>query len=182
MTLDEILNVIYPEISKYPSDQLVLGGSYALELHGLKVWEPKDIDFILFEFTEQQHDYILNNSEYKQGGSGDFEDNRSWTVEFKGINLNIILAKEPRPKGLMEYFFKGWYMFVNSIDRIITAKVSYMEGGEAKKYLRGKDVRHLQFLKNNNFNYPEYKAAEPDKPITELTLSDLVPPSWNFDL
>lgn len=143
---------------------LVIGGSLALQLHGLNLgnWHPEDLDIIIFEPTDDQRDKVevlmkaACATDYL-GEPFDKQEIRSWKIEKNGWTMNVIYAFEPKPSDLLE-----WMGFeINRIDNIIDAKLSYSSGVK-KDFLRRKDMWHLSVLKSNNFNVPQY-AVEPEQ-------------------
>ena len=131
---------------------LVLGGSQALLLHGLQVpHTPEDLDIIIYSPTGNQRKYLRSLSDLTvENEVGSAPDRRSFKFQAtrNGIKYTLdILIDEgiPTPKHLLQYHKAqhGIKVRVQSIMNIVAAKV---------RYGREKDYKHLQCLKNMNFN------------------------------
>lgn len=162
------------EITKIGTENIAIGGSFALMLHGLEIGhEPEDLDLIIFKPTDEQYEFIANkcesNANYQTVDGGQA---RSWKLKRKGMTLNIIFAFDVDvPENPLFYVFGKMYR-VNPIADIIKAKLQYTEGHE-KQNLRRKDMMHLQMLKNLNFNIVDNQLPV-FKPEVVSELSDLL--------
>lgn len=160
-------------------DNLVIGGSHALQQHGLNLgdWRPDDLDVIIFSPTTFQIDYVKNKfnqcaDEYMidelEDKAGKEVEPRSYKLTKGMFVMNIIFAyDESMPTDLLFFFHEGVYWRINSISNIIDAKLSYSRG-ENKAYLRQKDIHHMMLLKNYNFNVVKMPTMTP-KPTPDLS-------------
>ncbi len=149
-------------------DNLVIGGSNALKIHGLNISRKcEDLDLIIYNPSERQKkileglkffdiikDRPIKAIEYPEG------------VLPKAIKLNgghyymdIIIENKTVPEDLLLLKFNDIYFKIQNIQLTIDAKNSYKwerQGGEEIsliKYSRSKDMRDLIDLKNMNFNF-----------------------------
>lgn len=131
-------------------NNLVLGGSNALMLHGLNLERsPEDVDIIMYNPTPKQLDYIesikhLNTldekSDYGVTNVLKLRARRGLTT----YTLDILTVFELLPEHLLVYEKENVKIKVQDIATVIEAKGNYG---------RLKDVKDLLALKNLNFNY-----------------------------
>lgn len=161
---------------------VVIGGKWALSLHGLNLAsEPADLDIIIYEANSKQRRIFESLRE-----SDRIEDRPKRTIQNvgydgdttvkviklesqRGLLADIIKEKDRHPDGVESLLTVkiGAYSYpVQSIKRVIEAKASYSfshsgkelpkdGGGEPlklKKYMRAKDLVDFLELKNLNFN------------------------------
>ena len=147
---------------KGPFDNIVIGGSLALHMHGLKLGrEVADIDVIIYKPTKEQLEVLelLKNFDMVEG--------RPYGEEVKCIKLkrtsygdeftmDILVETVQAPSDLLFADIRGVRYRIQSIDEVIKAKSSYEfhmnDKGESTGYARAKDLRDFLLLKNHNFN------------------------------
>lgn len=149
----------------------VIGGSCALQLHGLNLTrEPSDLDIIIFMPSAKQM-YMLDIyfepcADYKDLPEGVEVRSFYYHDHKTGLKLNVIISDDKLPTNLMFWAYSDLrYFKVNTIDNIIAAKAQYAAGKD-KSFLRVKDVQDLLDLKSNNFNLPASNT-----PITDAALA-----------
>ncbi len=133
-----------------------IGGTFALQLHGLKMSkEPGDIDVIIHKPTQRQFDMlnVMNFANIMDNNTGIDYPNAMRNYKFKKGEyfINILLVDYHIEPGVLYYKFKENFYLINSIDTTIKYKSSYTHKNVA--YTRKKDAIDLQDLKNSNFNY-----------------------------
>jgi len=129
-------------------DNLVLGGSASLVLHGLEFREIQDVDIIIYNPTPEQirvfESLILLSSpsiEYSNKEYGPVR--RVLKLSKNGLNLDIILERESTMDyTLLRASINGVIWFIQSVREVVKAKTEYS---------REKDLQDLLYLKNNNF-------------------------------
>lgn len=137
----------------------VIGGSWALRLHGLNIErEPGDVDIILYSPTSQQISILRDNAKDLYTSEEEFLDNdvrRSYKFAKGGFLLNVLIEPDtPEPPNLLNVTFNETRYLVQSITNIVAAKGSYTFIKDGKLHSRMKDVSDLAFMKNNNFAHP----------------------------
>lgn len=134
------------------TDNLVLGGSYAMLLHGIHLKRiPEDVDIIIYNATTEQLDTIKLLGDFNQLSDGpDFDPGYDQTVfKFKAkknskpYTLDILLENSPVPNNLLWYVNGKIKVRIQDITKIVEAKAGYK---------RSKDFEDLIDLKNLNFN------------------------------
>lgn len=146
----DILSIIKNITSRSPYNNVILGGKWALKLHGLNVGslEKSDIDLIVYNPSREQLELLdvlriampyknqhLKISKYAR---------RSFSIYCKLTILDFLVDRSPQPENLLTFkFSKSLTLPIQSIDKIIDAR---------KTYGRPKDFKNSQFIKNNNFN------------------------------
>lgn len=144
--LDILMMNFYGILSSINDDNVVLGGTNALLLHGLKMSrEPNDLDIIIYRPNSEQvakiHNYAKANSGVDNRISEDdavIYDSIKVT-DIKGNVINFIFESREKRKNLL--LWKG--INVESIEGVINAKSGYN---------REKDVKDFEDLKKSNFN------------------------------
>jgi len=124
-----------------------IGGSMALELHGLKIPRtPDDLDIIISFPSLKQEEYLQLLEPFNYNTNlGMYDDNR-YNFKFKkdGMFLNILISYNTNIHGNdLLYKYKDHYYPIAPIEETIDAK---------RKYNRLKDLGDFIYLKNNNFN------------------------------
>lgn len=122
-------------------NNLVLGGSCALSLHGLNTSRvPEDVDIILYKPNPSQIKLLELLSDFSE-----IEESYGKVFKFKkeGYTLDILINIEPEPKNLLFYINGEIKIKVQNVSNIVKAKASYK---------RKKDFLDLISLKNLNFN------------------------------
>ena len=124
-----------------------IGGSMALELHGLKIPRtPDDLDIIISFPSVGQEEYLQLLKPFNYNTNlGMYDDNR-YNFKFKkdGMFLNILISYNTNIHGNdLFYKYKDHYYPIAPIEETIDAK---------RKYNRLKDLGDFIYLKNNNFN------------------------------
>ena len=128
-------------------DNLVLGGSTALKLHGLNTKRnPEDLDVVLFSPTMEQYNFLKSIEDFS-----DFEQDEGYeqVYKFKKVmnnrtfTLDILIEQSAVPKNLLLLKMGNLLVKVQDIDNTIAAKCSYA---------REKDLKDLLDFKNLNFN------------------------------
>lgn len=143
---------------------MVIGGSYALEAHGLNLGrDPEDLDLVIYRPTERQLALLRMLSPLQQPRKYKFQDEeeqfqyqRSWKFKRNKQTLNILLNRNvDMPYDLLLYKTESGMFYVQSIRRVIEAKNAYqINSAGHEKYIRLKDMKDLQNLKQLNFNLP----------------------------
>ena len=126
------------------SDNIVLGGSAALVLHGIALPEqPADVDFIIYTPTKEQKQMLKllsllckpnYNSEYCR---------RSYKMEVEGKLVDFLIEDKEMPRDLLVHVYYGTFIRVNSIGNIFNAKRGYVTGGTVRR----KDYTQSEFIK-----------------------------------
>tara|TARA_R110000803_G_scaffold210835_1_gene284192 strand:+ start:58100 stop:58564 length:465 start_codon:yes stop_codon:yes gene_type:complete len=143
-TIREFGNLLV-ELNK--GKNIVLGGSNALMLHGIRLDRiPEDVDIILYKPTEAQMGYLESIKDFNMlQESIDLYNETPTVFKFKKYNLtlDILIEDKPMPDNLLK-FKKGYINIgVQNISNVISAK---------SRYSRTKDLKDLLMLKNINFN------------------------------
>ena len=127
---------------------VVIGGTCALELHGLKIGrEIEDLDLIIYQANDKQKD-ILNTLEAFSRTQYYGADKRTIKVIGKyDMVLNIIKEDTFCPSDLLLY--RG--IPIQNIGNVFKAKQTYT-GKKGTEYMRVKDMRDSIKLKELNFN------------------------------
>lgn len=147
-------------------DNLVIAGTNALKLHGLKMSrDAADLDVVLFNPTEKQLTILrgmscLQIKENEHNSAADFQDETypidNIILKFKKdeLFLDIILSKDIVPDFLLFHKFDREFYKIQNIALNIDAKNSYAVRNQdgLRLYRRIKDSIDLQDLKNSNFN------------------------------
>lgn len=160
--LKKTLSAFLGTIETIYGDNLVLGGSHALKLHGLEFHrEPSDVDLIIYRPTVTQAKF-LELVQRNNGQKGDFLKNPDYRVrvtKFKSPNgrysLDIIISEEETPKNLLSLNLLDIDFKIQSVENIVKAKASYLhkvDGRGSSKFISQKDAIDLQNLKSLNFN------------------------------
>jgi hypothetical protein len=143
-------------------DNLVLGGSNALKLHGLDLGrEPSDIDLIIYRPTVEQQRFLELTQKTNGQRKSEF-DNPEYkfrVTKFKSpkgnFNLDVIVSEEEIPQNLLSIDILENRFKIQSVSNIIKAKTGYfhkVDGRGSNKFIAQKDARDLQNLKILNFN------------------------------
>lgn len=157
--IDTYLDTFFDILEVLEKDNnVVLGGSMALQLHGINIGrEPHDLDIILYKPTQDQIKYVSGLEGREEIGKqyspyskvNEVERHSLIVIVRKSIKMNILSNSEDLKHHYLMY--KGHK--VQSVDRIVEAKASYTYQTETKaSYIRMKDIIDLQYIKNNNFN------------------------------
>lgn len=155
-------------------DNLVITGSQVLIVHGLDIGRQcEDLDIVLYDPSQEQLDYIefLDQSEKPEDGKAASTSSPTTVIDGKtvssilkinrgGEQLNILVESGELPIDCLWYQSANYederhfgFIRVQSIARITLAKKSYTYESTTKgRYVRDKDVRDFQYIKNNNFN------------------------------
>lgn len=160
---------------------VIIGGKWALWLHGLNMSEPPaDLDIIIYNANPKQKrifDSLRKEDQVKDRPrravmDTDYEGGTTVKVikleSNNGLLVDIIKEEDIHPDGiesLLTMKFGSLTIPIQSIRRVIEAKASYSfghsgtelpkEGGEPlklQKYMRAKDLIDFLDLKNLNFN------------------------------
>ena len=141
-------SVVEGFLNSFGKENLVLGGTSALVLHGLELGRLiDDIDFIVFKPTQNQLQLLSLFSPFDTNTYNKY-DKRSFKYDIQGYHINIIVSNTAMPLNLLKY---GEY-FINAISNVIDAKASYLKGTANGLYGRLKDFMDCENLKNLNFN------------------------------
>ena len=128
-------------------ENLVLGGSTALNLHGINTNKmPEDLDVIIYLPTGGQLNFLKSIEDFS-----DFEQDTGYeqVYKFKKVKddctftLDILIEQCPLPENLLLFKSESVLFKIQDINNIIAAKSSYG---------REKDLKDLLHLKNLNFN------------------------------
>ena len=160
--LKKTLSAFAETIKILNGENLVLGGSNALELHGLEIGrEANDVDLIIYRPTTEQTAFLdmtrqVNGQKIKLDPS----DYPVRVTKFirnldKKYSLDVIVSNEEMPKDLLSYDFLEGKLKIQSIHNIVKAKSGYLHKVDNRGscwYISEKDSKDLQQLKNLNFN------------------------------
>ena len=130
-------------------DNLVLGGSYALMLHGLNLKRlPDDVDIIIYRPTPKQIEFLESISDFNnlnELGSDYPTCVYKLKTSKKNVDytLDILLETKTAPDNLLIFEKNNIKVKIQEISNIIEAKSSYG---------RTKDFEDMLSLKNLNFN------------------------------
>lgn len=146
--IEETLEVFRKTLDTLNKEEnLVLGGSTALKLHGLNIKKnPEDLDVILFSPTMEQFNFLKNIEDFSEF---DQNDGYEQVYKFKKIvdnqtfTLDILIEHTAVPQNLLLLKRGSMLIKIQDIDITIEAKSSYR---------REKDLKDLLDLKNLNFN------------------------------
>jgi hypothetical protein len=146
--MDELktyLQVFYPiigDLNKDNTNNIKLGGTLVLKLHGLNFSRKVgDLDIIIYNATPKQQDYIKALSNFRVDSNYGSQTNIK--IKKHDLFLNILLVDVPIVHENVHYIWNDKIYEIVSISEIIKAKSSYK---------RLKDVEDLLMLKNENFN------------------------------
>lgn len=151
MTIEESLHrylkTFWPLIHRIMDTNTMIGGTFALWLHGLRMAShPDDLDLIIYYTTEDQKKVLRSISFFDQTPDKykNTEENRSFKFYKDGKVLNIVCAvpEDTDDKIRLGLYYEGDFIKVQNIESVIHAK---------KKYARAKDLQHFIDLKNLNF-------------------------------
>jgi hypothetical protein len=160
--LKKTLSVFAETIKILNGDNLVLGGSNALELHGLEIGrEANDVDLIIYRPTTEQTAFLdMSRQISGQKTKLDPDDYPVRVTKFiktldKKYSLDVIVSSEEMPRDLLSYDFLEGRLKIQSIHNIVKAKSGYLHKVDNRGscwYISEKDSKDLQQLKNLNFN------------------------------
>ncbi|MFT6125731.1 MAG: hypothetical protein ACJAVA_000172 [Flavobacteriaceae bacterium] len=128
-------------------ENLVLGGSTALRLHGINTKRiPEDLDIILFSPTMKQFNFLKSIEDFS-----DFTQDKGYEQVYKfrkvkdniTFTLDVLIEHSAVPQNLLLLKRGKLLIKVQDIDNTIVAKSSYG---------RDKDLKDMLDLKNLNFN------------------------------
>jgi negative regulator of genetic competence, sporulation and motility len=128
-------------------ENLVLGGSTALRLHGINTKRvPEDVDIILFCPTIKQFNFLKSIEDFS-----DFTQDKGYEQVYKfrkvkdnkTFTLDILIEHYAVPRNLLLLKRGKLLIKVQDIDSIIAAK---------SRYGRDKDLKDMLDMKNLNFN------------------------------
>lgn len=143
--LKEYLQVFYPiidDLNKDNTNNIKLGGTLVLKLHGLNFSRKiGDLDIVVYNATQKQRDYIKALSNFRVDSNYGSQVNIK--IKKHDLFLNILLADIPITHENVYYEWGSKRYEIVSISEIIKAKASYK---------RVKDMEDLLMLKNENFN------------------------------
>lgn len=141
--LREFIDILLP----IHSGNMVIGGIWALKLHGLKVRDTNDLDIILYSPSESTMQSIWDAvmaddpEDYPQ----DFPNSprRSFKVERNGLTLDFLIERDQiAPLDLLCVPYSDRLWGVQRIDVIMDAKRKY-----------GRDKDHEDFVKFGEENF-----------------------------
>lgn len=130
------------------NDNLVIGGTFSLILHDLKVnVEPGDIDLIIYNPTKEQIKILDFYKVFCEKNPIDKYQRRSYKMKINNIQLDILIENKEVSKELLYFKYKDIYFKVQDINNVFNAKQSYNYNE-----IRRKDLIQSNFMKQNNFN------------------------------
>ena len=159
--LNELLDLFQTEIEKTILHQkIVIGGIWALRLHGLITRQPNDLDIIIYDPIIEFEEYLeslIKDKIAKDGQEDDEEEPyRSYKIEKDEHEIDFLLERNiDIPNNLLRYDYKGIIYYVQSIFEVFKAKTKYGE--------REKDINDCIKLKKDNFNLlktPEFSIDD----------------------
>lgn len=125
-------------------NNLVLGGSNALMLHGIQTKKtPEDVDIVIYQATDRQLDFLETLQEFSTLGSSGKVFKFKISRNNEDYTLDILLEDGPLPSNLLYYIKGNIKVRIQDVFAIIKAKADYK---------RNKDLIDLLDLKNLNFN------------------------------
>lgn len=157
--LNTLCHLRFYDIDRTRGDNVVLGGSMILVLHGINIGrECEDLDVVLYQPTPGQLEYIVQlqaveetsgeHSPISKDGK-EIERHSLVSIVRESLKMNILSNSGDMNTRYLRY--RGYQ--TQSIDKIVEAKASYTYESQTKgKYIRAKDALDLQYIKNNNFN------------------------------
>ncbi len=132
--------------SKSVSNNVRLGGSLVLKLHGLNFSRRSDdLDVIITNPTKEQKEYLSALKFFDVYNDEDrYPDQTNFKFKKDGMYLNILVVDNYKDQPFyLQYMFDDKYYSVVGINEVIKAK---------KQYKRKKDIEDFLLLKNENFN------------------------------
>lgn len=126
----------------------VIGGIWALKLHGLVTRDSNDLDIIVYRPTNDFLHFLQSQKgiESRRGSQLESpigEQWRSWKLTKDGLTIDFIMEhEEDVPENLLSYHFKDTAYQVQSIEMVIEKK---------KIYNREKDHTDFENFKQDNF-------------------------------
>lgn len=134
------------EVWRLKDHNMVIGGVWALKLHGLVTRPPEDLDIIVYQPAHEFIDFIQVEKGMHEGSiPQDRQGNnwRSYKLTRHGLTINFIMEFEKeKPDYLLTYYFRARLWEVQTIDIVIEAK---------KSYNREKDLKDFEDFKRDNF-------------------------------
>lgn len=128
---------------------MVIGGIWALKLHGVEVRDSLDLDIIVYNPTSDFTVYLQSLPGIELGRGSHLEDPhtgenwRSWKLTKNKLTVDFITEwEENEPEGLLSFEFKDRVWKVQGVSTVIEKK---------KIYNREKDKKDFEDLKRDNF-------------------------------
>ncbi len=141
--LQNTLNEFNSYLESLKGLNLVIGGSWALRLHGLILEkEPNDVDIVIYRPTPEQLTFLDSISmEQDEIRDDDHYEERSYKFTRNGFTIDFLLETERElPEIILSY---NLHLYVNSIEEILRAR---------SRYMRDKDILDTDSLKKLNLN------------------------------
>jgi len=131
------------------NNNVIIGGSYSLLLHGLITHEkPNDIDLIIYSPTHEQKKYLefLSLMTISTPKKTEYE-RRSYKIKIDDILVDILVSEEKLPDNLLSITKYDTTFKIQDIKGVFKARQAYN-----KVKIRRKDVIASSKLKELNFN------------------------------
>jgi hypothetical protein len=142
--LEAFSEIIYNLQKESKYENVKIGGSLLLKVHGLNFRKSDDIDVIIYKPNDKQKERLKILKEFRiTNHPSDYFDSDNFKIEKNDLIMNIMSVDEEPSEYSLKYKFKNRYFNVVGIDEIIAAK---------KSYSRKKDLTDFINLKNLNFN------------------------------
>ncbi len=171
--ISDMLNIFMPIISdllkrrqgnswKQVQNNIIIGGTHALKLHGLILPRPpQDLDLVIYNPTPEQLEYIQSIRIFhigKYNREHSITTCKSFVFKKQKMLLNVILEHgSTQPQCELLYNYGGQHFEIQSIENVLAAKNSYRlepvrTSITGMRYVRAKDVADCIAMKNLNFN------------------------------
>ena len=124
---------------------VVVGGSVALMAHGLSLYEPQDVDLIVYQPTERQLQLLARDFEEAcaKVQAVPYSGHKVYKTKSMGVGVDVILEWEnQQPETMLYVHGFGWSFPVQPIGVILDAK---------QRYARIKDYVQIRDLAKDNF-------------------------------
>jgi len=137
----------------YPKNNIVIGGSVALFLHGIEMGDRMidDLDIIIYNPIGNQKRQLELLQAVSVPTHKYTKERKVLKMRVDLLTLNFISEKEDIPK---DVFMKYEGFLVQSVKNVINAKKGYKFKPAKSEhfYIRDKDIKDLNHFKNINFN------------------------------
>lgn len=125
---------------------MVIGGLWALRLHGLKTRKPNDLDIIVYQPSDEFFEELQKKRGMIPGSIPVDQDGNNWRsykLQESGLTIDFIMEwKKEMPANLLLVNYRNFFWRVQSVDEVIKAKIDYG---------REKDLKDLEDFKRDNF-------------------------------
>jgi hypothetical protein len=137
--LKEFLKWFTKDVNHLIADNIVIGGTFALLLHGLNYRDATDLDLIIYNPSIKQKNglkQLTDTSTVNAYGN----EVRSYKIEHRSYILNFVICVDPMPESLLTVHTEAFgHMKVQSIREVLKFK---------RRYGRDKDFEDIQRIKD----------------------------------